>query len=120
VLQQFYLYHTALCYYVDTISFLRLWKMPMGKEKKTPFDTNKEARWRWRNGHPCVCFDIFRARMTMVLVVTSWSLHPSLYHHHITCLCDAKQAESIRNLVRDSRNDFPLASITSSSKDYTL
>jgi hypothetical protein len=34
VLQQFYLYHTALCYYVDTILLWRLWKMPMGKRKR--------------------------------------------------------------------------------------
>jgi hypothetical protein len=44
-------------------------------------------------------------------------LNPFILHYIIiitfTCLCDSKQAASMRNLARDSRNDFPLASITS-------
>jgi hypothetical protein len=31
--KQSYLYHTALCYFVDTISWSRLWKTPMGQRR---------------------------------------------------------------------------------------
>jgi hypothetical protein len=99
-----------LCWYNIIVAPL---KNLMGKEK-TPFDKQRSAVTLMTKCTSVCKFWHFSSEMWPCCLLL---LNPFILHYIIitfTCLCDSKQAASMRNLARDSRNDFPLASITSS------